>query len=230
MKSPSLDWLFLDAGNTLVHLDFVRVAEILRAETGFDGDPALMESAEPHARLHVDGARLDADGERKRWHAYFWTILSAAGWLDRALIPDALRTLFRVNQTFTLWSRPGRGAEETLRNLKNLGYRLAVISNSDGSVEGMLDRLGLKAHLEFVIDSKIVGIEKPDPRIFRMALQQSGADPARALYVGDMFHIDVLGARSVGMDAVLMDPADLHTERKCRRVREISELPAILTP
>jgi putative hydrolase of the HAD superfamily len=225
---PRPDWVFLDAGNTLVHLDMVRVADILREEFGHAIDPAAMDDAEPLARVHVDGARLDSDGERARWRTYFWAVLSAGGWPHEHTVPDALRALFRQNQIFSLWSRPARAAAETLAALRDAGFRLAVISNSDGSVEGMLDRLGLKSHLEFVIDSKVVGVEKPDPQIFRMALERSGADPAKSVYVGDMFHIDVVGARGVGIDAVLVDPAGLNGARACRRVREFAELPSLL--
>ncbi|MEK7468869.1 MAG: HAD-IA family hydrolase [Planctomycetota bacterium] len=225
---PAPNHSFLDAGNTLVHLDFHRVADILAKEFSFHGDPGAMEQAEPHARLHVDWARLDMAEDRTRWLTYFWTVLSAAGWQDRARVQDAVRALFAVNQTFTLWSRPGRAVAETLTQLKDLGYRLAVISNSDGSVEGMLTKLGLTKHLDYVIDSHVVGVEKPHRRIFDMAIERSGAAAERSLYVGDMFHIDVVGARGAGMDAVLMDPAGLHSERKCRRVREISDLPSHL--
>lgn len=225
----TLDWIFLDAGNTLVHLDFLRVAGILREEFGLEADPAAMEAAEPRARVHVDLERVDRDAEKERWHTYFWTVLSAAGWPDRARIPEAIRALFARNRIFTLWSRPARAAAETLERLRADGYELAVISNSDGSVEAMLERLGLTKFLRFVIDSHLVGVEKPDPRIFRMALDRSGADPARSLYVGDMFHIDVLGARSAGMQAALLDPAGLHSARDCTRVREIADLPGMLS-
>lgn len=226
----SLDWVFLDAGNTLVHLDFRRVAGILEEEFGFRGDADAMEAAEPHARIHVDHPQQGPETERERWRTYFWTVLSAAGWPDRATVPNAVRALFSRNQTFTLWSRPARAAAETLDRLRDMNYRLAVISNSDGSVEAMLERLELKRRLEFVLDSKVVGVEKPDRRIFEMALTRSGADPGRSVYVGDMFHIDVVGARGAGMDAVLLDPAELHGQRDCRRVREIAELPGTLRP
>lgn len=221
---PRPDWIFLDAGNTLVHLDMGRVSDILHAEFGRRIDPAAMEAAEPGARIHVDGTGLDPDGERARWRTYFWAVLSAGGWPDQATVADAIRALFQQNQIFSLWSRPARAAVETLQALRDAGFKLAVISNSDGSVEGMLERLGLKRHLEFVLDSKVVGVEKPDPRIFRMALDRSGADPSKSVYVGDMFHIDVVGARGVGMEAILVDPAGLFGTRDCHRIGEISEL------
>jgi HAD superfamily hydrolase (TIGR01509 family) len=231
MTSPfpdGLRWIFLDAGNTLVHLDYARVAGIVREAFGVETDPDAMEDAEPRARVHVDVESPGADGERERWRTYFWTILSAGGWPDRARVPDVLRELFARNKVFSLWSVPARGAAATLERLRDDGYELAVISNSDGSVAAMLERLGLARFLRFALDSRVVGVEKPDPRIFRMALDRSGALPEESLYVGDMFHIDVLGARGAGMHGALLDPAGLHAHRECHRLAEIAELPARL--
>ena len=81
------------------------------------------------------------------------------------------------------------------------GVRTAVISNSNGSVRAILERLGLLPSLEFVLDSSAIGVEKPDPRIFRMALERSGLAPDEAVYIGDIYSIDVVGARAAGMQA-----------------------------
>jgi putative hydrolase of the HAD superfamily len=90
-----------------------------------------------------------------------------------------------------------------------------VISNSNGSVASILEALGFLPYLEFVLDSFVVGIEKPDPRIFRRALEQAGVAPHEAVYVGDLYSIDVLGARAVGMGAVLLDPGACWGARDC---------------
>ncbi len=67
-----------------------------------------------------------------------------------------------------------------------------------------LDSAGLGEHFEVVVDSKLAGVEKPDPRIFRAALEQLGIEPAAALYVGDVYEVDVVGARAAGLDAALV--------------------------
>jgi putative hydrolase of the HAD superfamily len=64
-----------------------------------------------------------------------------------------------------------------------------------------------------VVDSKLAGFEKPDPRIFLPALTALGVAAADALYVGDLYEVDVVGARRAGMAAVLLDPAGLHASR-----------------
>ena len=81
---------------------------------------------------------------------------------------------------------------------------MAVISNADGRVRGLLEAAGLAPHLEFVIDSAEVGIEKPDPRIFHAATQRLGLPPARCAYVGDIYEIDVLGALGAGLTPILI--------------------------
>jgi putative hydrolase of the HAD superfamily len=95
---------------------------------------------------------------------------------------------------------------EALQMLRGAGLSLVVVSNSDGTVEDGLRAGGLRPLLHGVIDSAVVGAEKPDPAIFRHALDLVGSRPDRTLHVGDLFSVDVLGARAAGLHAVLLDP------------------------
>jgi putative hydrolase of the HAD superfamily len=99
-----------------------------------------------------------------------------------------------------------------------MGLRLAVVSNADGSVERGLTTQGLRSHLELVVDSAVVGVEKPDPRIFAHAIATLGCAPDRALHVGDMYFADVAGARSAGIHAILLDPFDDWPAADCLRL------------
>jgi FMN phosphatase YigB (HAD superfamily) len=90
-----------------------------------------------------------------------------------------------------------------------------VISNSNGSIRSILSSLGLVEHLDFVLDSHEVGVEKPDPKIFQLALSRAGVAPTEAAYVGDLYSIDVRGARAAGMRAVLLDPGGHWGPRDC---------------
>jgi putative hydrolase of the HAD superfamily len=64
-----------------------------------------------------------------------------------------------------------------------------------------------------VIDSRLAGVEKPEPRIFHLALDVLGISPDEALYVGDVYEVDVVGARRAGLRAALVDPAGVHAGR-----------------
>jgi FMN phosphatase YigB (HAD superfamily) len=91
----------------------------------------------------------------------------------------------------------------------------ACISNSNGTVAAILEGLDLARHLDFIIDSSQVGVEKPDPRIFHIALERAGLAAAEAVYVGDLYSIDVVGARAAGLSAILMDPGACWGSRDC---------------
>jgi putative hydrolase of the HAD superfamily len=82
---------------------------------------------------------------------------------------------------------------------------------------------GLRPYFHFVLDSRLVGVEKPDPRIFQIALDQVGISPAEALYIGDLYSIDVVGSRAAGMHAILLDPAGLWDHVDCPKARDLSE-------
>jgi putative hydrolase of the HAD superfamily len=83
---------------------------------------------------------------------------------------------------------------------------VAVVSNSEGMLESLFDELGILRAIDLVVDSGVVGIEKPDARIFRIALDYFGVPPARALHLGDNFVTDVVGARAAGVRVALVDP------------------------
>jgi putative hydrolase of the HAD superfamily len=108
---------------------------------------------------------------------------------------------------------PIAGAAEALVALADGGYTLGIVSNATGVVAQELERYGIcsataagMARVGIVIDSHIVGVEKPDPRIFGFALDALQADPARCLYIGDTIRFDVRGARAAGLHPVHVDP------------------------
>jgi putative hydrolase of the HAD superfamily len=103
-----------------------------------------------------------------------------------------------------LWSRAYADAADTLEALARRGYRMGVVSNADGRVRGLLERAGLSPFLEIVVDSSEVGFEKPDPRIFQAATARLDLPPSACAYIGDIYEIDVLGARGAGLRAVLI--------------------------
>ena len=91
-----------------------------------------------------------------------------------------------------MWSRVNEGSPEALAGVRRLGLRRAVVSNSDGRAEQHIRDWGVLGELEFVIDSQLVGVAKPDPRIFQLALDRMGLAAERVLYVGDVRCCDVV--------------------------------------
>jgi putative hydrolase of the HAD superfamily len=94
-----------------------------------------------------------------------------------------------------------------LARLKSAGLLLGVVSNSEGRVAEALEAAELRQYFDVVIDSGLIGIEKPDPRIFHAALEALGVGADEALYVGDLYDVDVVGARAAGIEAVLLRAA-----------------------
>jgi len=97
-----------------------------------------------------------------------------------------------------------------LNALRASGFRVAAISNMASSEQQMSDSVGLTGHVEFAVTSGDVGAEKPDPKIFRTALERAGVDAAKAVMVGDSVNSDLRAAQAVGMSAVLMDRYNNH--------------------
>jgi putative hydrolase of the HAD superfamily len=99
---------------------------------------------------------------------------------------------------------------------------MAVVSNADGRVRGLLEAAGVTPWLEFVVDSAEVGLEKPDPRIFHAATERLGLPPSSCAYVGDIYEIDVEGARRAGLHPILI--GDGPAREPVPRVRELADL------
>jgi len=111
---------------------------------------------------------------------------------DLEALTTELRTVLRPDgRASSVWKMVMPRVPEALGRLRNLGLKLVVVSNSDGTVEQSLIAAGLRPYLSAVIDSAIAGHEKPDPRIFTHALDICGARPERTLHVGDIYHAGV---------------------------------------
>ena len=146
-----------------------------------------------------------------------------------AIQASSLRALKAEHARFNLWRRVPEGLLEALDRAAEAGVRMGVVSNSEGQLERLFARVGLQGRFEVIVDSAIVGISKPDPRIFEIALEAMGvSDPAEATYVGDIPSVDIDGARAAGLSAVLVDELDFYPEQPDRRrsivalVREIA--------
>ncbi len=206
-----VDLLCLDAGNTVVFLDHARVADACTSR-GFPVTAAALNRAEGETKLALERAEALtvtwSESHRpsaRGWGQTVGTMFARAGMpVDR--VPAMLDALWPDHCTLNYWSLVPEGLVDALTLARGSGVRVAVISNSEGMLEGLFEKLGILGALDLVVDSGIVGVEKPDPRIFRVALDRFGVPPERALHLGDNFSTDVLGARAAGIRVALIDP------------------------
>lgn len=103
-----------------------------------------------------------------------------------------------------------------------------MVSNSDGSAADIVDRQGLRGFVAGVVDSHVIGIEKPDRGIFDHALSLVGAAPGDVLHVGDIYDVDVVGARRASLHAMLIDPYGDWPDVDCAPIASIAELPGLI--
>lgn len=224
MPGADIRAVLFDAGNTLIHLDHAFIAAQL-AQRGMPIGADRLQEAEYTAKDWVDrdleARRAGRDAERRE--SYFSVLLDSAG-VPPDLADNVLAELQAAHAADCLWRVIAPDTASVLTTLRVRGYPLGVVSNADGRVEHDLRRRGLDGHFERVIDSHHVGIEKPDPRIFALGLEAVRARPEHALYVGDIYSIDVQGARAAGLSAILLDPLDRYHSAACVRIRTLADL------
>lgn len=221
----SIDTVFLDAGGVLCHPSWARVADAL-VRHGATVTPAALAVAEQRATHELDQASvIDSTDDRSRGWLYFNLVLRHAGVEQDAGTDAALAELREYHKGENLWEHVEPDVEPALAALRARGLRLVVVSNANGRLRHLFDRLQLTRWFDHLLDSHEWGVEKPDPRLFHLALEQAKADPARTVHVGDLFHVDVKGARRAGLrDAVLFDMAGLYEGVDCPRVRSFAAL------
>jgi putative hydrolase of the HAD superfamily len=199
----------------------------MAAERSQRVEEAALEGAESAARQAIDarasGAGSVSGTDAERLESYFFDLLRAAA-LAVEPATEVSRDLAAMHLEENLWRVPMRGSLETLRGLRARGLRTAALSNSDGRVAEILEALGLAEYLDLVVDSHLEGVEKPDPEIFYRALGRLGLPAERAVYIGDIYSIDAVGARGAGLIPVIIDPSGGYTTLDCPKIAALSEL------
>jgi len=215
----SLRAIFFDAGNTLVRIDYAAIAAALAAR-GVSTTPDDLMRAEWRARVRLDAdvfatGELAATETRTTHSRYLAYVREGIGITDAELVGAMDEWRRGYNQPLGLWTAPEPEAVPALTLARDSGLRTGVISNSNGMIRRILERLDLLPLVDFALDSQEEGVEKPQPAIFERALARAGVTAGEAAYVGDLYSIDVLGARRVGMTGVLLDPGRCWGARDC---------------
>lgn len=225
MSRYTIETVFLDAGGVLVHPNWHRVRDAL-ASHGVHTEAAALFDAEPHAKREMDlGSLMARTNDQQRGWIYFEAVLRHAGLPVEDAARRALADVRAYHDMHNVWEHVPGDVLPAVAGLRALGVRLVVVSNANGRLHAMFERVGLAGCFDVVLDSHDFGVEKPDPRLFHLALEAGGADAATTVHVGDFYHIDVAGARAAGLaEAVLVDPAGLYADADCPRVSRLEAL------
>jgi putative hydrolase of the HAD superfamily len=229
-----VDAVFLDVGGVF-HLPSHAIVTAALGRAGIAADGELLD------RAHYAGVAGLVDwpgGDDGIWTAYEQAYVESLG-VPADCVPDAIAELDVAFRAPGIWSRLAPGSLEGLRLLhavgERLGVQLAIVSNSDGTLEERLRNEGIcqvgpgrGVPMTVVIDSAVVGVAKPDPAIFAIALEATGVTPERALHVGDTVGADVDGALAAGVRPVHLDPYGLCRDGSHPHVPDLSSVAAAL--
>jgi putative hydrolase of the HAD superfamily len=229
MRSPPLRAVFLDAGNTILGIDY----EFLAGLIGAAGHPVRAEDvhrSEARAMVALDAvlAQGQSTEEQSTFRMYCDLVLTGLAVPEGEARATLRERVFARENHPRMWSVLMPGTVAALTAFRAMGLKIGVVSNADGTVEERLGRLGIAGLLDYVADSAVVGSEKPGPEIFEHVMERLGVTAAEVVHAGDLHAIDVLGARGAGIEGVLVDPFDLWGERGCLRVRDVLELARVL--
>jgi putative hydrolase of the HAD superfamily len=219
--------VIFDVGNTLTTPDWERIHTASRKfiNTPFDAEDLQKRISEILFKADTDEAflkNLASKSVRTGWHLL--KLYEELG-LNQSQIEDMAAALDTLHLNRHLWTRLNEDAFDVINQLKNRGLRIGVISNSeDGQVENLLKAVKIVPLLDVYLDSYVVGITKPDPKIFQMAVKTLNVAPEEAVYIGDSYTQDIIGARNAGLKAILFDPLNLHLNKDVVKIHSLKEI------
>jgi len=225
--------VFFDFYNTLVDYDPPReeTQSKVLGELGIKVNPKALRRpimvaddflSQEHARLSL--GKRSKEETMALYGQYQGMILREAGLEASAeLIGNILKKWMSIDLKMALY----KDVAPALDELKERGLTLGLISNVDRDISADYEKLGLGNWLQLKITSQDVGFSKPHPEIFQAALKQAGVKPAEAIYVGDQYQIDVVGANGAGMRGILIDRngffEDITDSPRIRSLAEVAQ-------
>lgn len=218
--------VFFDAGNTLLRINYAAIADHL-AVHGVRVTADRVQRAEWQARVRLDTDLVAVPASSRSTETgdthtrYLRYTLEGIGITDETLIAAVTEWRRTYNSPIGLWNTADPDAAPALEEARAAGLKTAVISNSNGTIRTLLERLDLLRLVDFVLDSGEEGVEKPNPEIFRRALTRAGVAPNEAVYIGDLHSIDILGAQTAGLQAILLDPGNHWAQQDCEKAKTV---------
>jgi putative hydrolase of the HAD superfamily len=225
--------VFFDVGETLVH-PFPSFPELFAEVIGREGHHVLADDvqrasravSERFSQASRDDERWTTSPERSRafWLSVYELMLESLELPSGDGLRDALYEAFTDRSNYALFD----DVRPALERLASEGYALGLISNFEAWLDDLLGDLGVRDAFAVRVISGIEGVEKPDPRIYRMALDRAHLEAGEAAYVGDSPEFDVDPSAAVGMFPVLIDRRGRHPDHVGIRITDLSELHEVL--
>lgn len=225
--------VFLDVGETLTypHPSFHEIIARALARHGYDVSPQDVERVEGQVWADIEDRRkqgqawaLSGPETQRFWLDAYHLFLHHLGVSEAGDLPRRLVDEFLKLETWRLYP----DVEPAIHALRQAGYRLGVISNWEEWLEDLLISLGVHEHFDLVVYSARENVAKPDPLLYRRAVEAAGVAPREAVHVGDDPVRDVAPARSVGLTPVLVDRRGRYPDVDCLRVTDLRQVPELL--
>jgi HAD superfamily hydrolase (TIGR01549 family) len=219
--------VLFDVGNTLTTPDWERIHTASRKfiTTQFDAEDLQRHISEILFKADNDKTFLNNLANksiRTSWH--FFRLYEELG-LNQSQLEEMMTALDELHLERHLWTRLNEDVLDVFIQLKKKGLRIGVISNTeDGRLEDLLKAMKFVPHLDVYLDSYVIGLTKPDPKIFLKAVEVLGVAPEETLFIGDSYTQDIIGARNAGLRAVLFDPLNLHPDRDVIKIHSLKEI------
>jgi putative hydrolase of the HAD superfamily len=229
-----IEMVFFDAGETILHPhpSFPELFAEVCGRRGHDIDPAdvsrVQQKLAPHLvelaqESGVTEPSLSAKDSLVFWSYLYRRLLQEFGIHDESMVKE-MYSVFSSTSSYRLFD----DVLPALTELREKGFRLGLISNFEAWLEEMLVELEVGHLFEVSVISGLVGIEKPDPEIYRRALERAGVGAEDTVHVGDSPAMDAEPAAAVGIRPVLLDRWDRYRDLEIPRVRTLRELPALV--
>ncbi len=225
--------VLFDVGETLVHPapSFPELFSDVVARAGHARSPEDVVDASRAVFHRFSEAARDAElwttsPERSArfWKSVYERMLTELGIGDDGRLADVLYATFTDPANYALFD----DVVPALDELEASGLVLAIVSNFEAWLEDLLGLLGIRDRFPVRVISGREGVEKPDPRIFELALERLALDAADAMYVGDNPEFDVVPAAALGMTAVLLDRRERFPDAEGMRIADLRELPRLV--
>ncbi|MDG6909112.1 MAG: HAD-IA family hydrolase [Nitrososphaerota archaeon] len=217
--------VFFDLGGTLLVMRRDRIISRILTGSGYSATADEVRSAyfavEPGWLLAYGHRRFTPEESEESYRQLdalvFRHLFPGSSDAEAERLSHLMRKMWpEVQESIPLELYPD--AEPTLRRLSDAGFKLALVSNAPPDVAGTVSDLGLEKYFPVVVVSGVVGVSKPNPDIFRIALHGTGAEPGEAVHIGDLYDADVKGARNAGVTGILLDRYGSYGDMGCPKI------------